>query len=52
MWDAVETGRGVFVELAPWYFLEVEKTVQGEGGYTSLVQISEMSKEEWAADRS
>ena len=50
MWDAVEPSGGVSVGRDPegddyeW----VDKN-EGEGGWTRLAQIMEMSKEEWAA---
>ena len=50
MWDALETGGWIRVELASGgsYDEQVWKT-EGEAGLTRLTQIMEMSKEEWAA---
>ena len=49
VWDALETGR-VWVDLDPEKDEEeeIEKT-EGEAGWSRLVQIMEMSKDEWAA---
>ena len=49
VWDALETGR-VWVDLdhEKDEEEEIEKT-EGEAGWNRLVQIMEMSKDEWAA---
>ena len=61
MWDALKTGGKVFVELHPEELgysalrsvapLQYFEKAEGEAGWTKLVQIMEMSKEEWAAKR-
>ena len=52
MWDALETGGWILVDLDTEDFMrtyeEVKKT-EGEAGLTRLAQIMEMSKGEWAA---
>ena len=48
-WDALETGGEAFVELDPRVFQWVEKT-EGEEGWTTMVELIHMSKEELAAE--